>query len=169
MPLLEDLVATLLCKQTHQVCMCLQCQLMTLPHPVAHHLKWGRFINTHGGQGRNISCGLHNEHLNKLFKDIVHNLGAETSFNTYDISYAFDKVTGLPITQSAHSTIDDAQDLKQVVSVVTKAKVFEEGNTLSLKQFPLPKLNMEEIAYWISMKQQQMIKYRYAIRGRRFV
>lgn len=37
-------------------------QLATLPLPVAHHLKWGRFVNTHGGQCRNISCDLHNEH-----------------------------------------------------------------------------------------------------------
>ena len=111
----------------------LQFQLTTLPYPVAHHLKWGRLVNTHGGLGRNLSCDLHNEHLNKLFKDIVHNLGAnltETivtraawSVSTlYDISHAFDKATEIPVTQSAHSTLDDAKDVKQVVAVVTKVR-----------------------------------------------
>ena len=53
-------------------------------------------------QGRNISCDLHNEHLNKLFKDIVHNLGVNLTEATvtraawsvstlYDIAYSFDK------------------------------------------------------------------------------
>lgn len=54
--------------------LCFQLQLVTLPHPVAHQLKWGRFVNTHGGPGRNISCDLYNKHMNKLFKDFVHNL-----------------------------------------------------------------------------------------------
>lgn len=158
----------------------LQFQLVTLPYPVAYHLKWGRFINTHGGQGRNISCDLHNEHLNKLFKDIVHNLGANLTEATvtraarsvstlYDIAYSFDKVTEVPITQSAHSTLDDAGDVKQVVSVVTKAKVFdvEKGRRHSkfknISPNPLPKLDMEETVSWIHMKQQQMIKFKYAI------
>lgn len=44
-----------------------QVQLATFPPPVAHQLKWGLFVNTHGGQGRDIFCNLHNEHLIKLF------------------------------------------------------------------------------------------------------
>lgn len=158
----------------------LQFQLVTLPYPVAYHLKWGRFINTHGGQGRSISCDLHNEHLNKLFKDIVHNLGANLTEATvtraarsvstlYDIAYSFDKVTEVPITQSAHSTLDDAGDVKQVVSVVTKAKVFDVKKGRRHSKFknispnPLPKLDMKETVSWIHMKQQQMIRFKYAI------
>lgn len=49
------------------------------------------------------------------------------------------------------------------------AKVFDVNQGRKNSKFKtispnlLPKLNMEEIVYWISMKQQQMIKYRYAI------
>ena len=160
--------------------LCLQFQLVILPHPVAYHLKWGRFINTHGGQGRNISCDLHNEHLNKLFKDIVHNLGtnlteatvtrAARSVSTlYDIAYSFDKETEVPVTQSAHSTLDDDREVKQVVSVVAKAKVFEVKKGRNHSKFknispnPLPKFNMEETVSWIQKKRQQMIKFKYAI------
>lgn len=37
---------------------------------------WGRFINTHGRKGCNIPCDLHMEHLNRRYKSIVLNLGA---------------------------------------------------------------------------------------------
>ena len=43
----------------------------------------------------------------------------------YDIAYSFDKVTEVPVMQSAHSTLDDAWDVKQVVSVEAKAKIFD--------------------------------------------
>ena len=54
----------------------LQFQLATLPPDLVHQLTWGRFINTHGGPGHNIPCDLHNEHVNRLFKEIVGNMGA---------------------------------------------------------------------------------------------
>lgn len=82
----------------------------------------------------------------------------------YDISCTFDKVTEVPVTQNAHSTIDDANDVKRVVSVLTKRKVFDVTKGRQHCKFtkvtpnPLPKLNMEEIVSWISTKQQQMIK-----------
>ncbi len=43
------------------------------PH-LAHHIVWDRFINTRGGIGCNIPCDLHNEHVNKLIKEIVGNM-----------------------------------------------------------------------------------------------
>ena len=63
----------------------------------------------------------------------------------------------VPVTQSAHSTIDDARDVKQVM---TKAEVFniKKGRRHSkFKQIspnPLPNLNMEETVSWIQKKQQ---------------
>ena len=151
----------------------LQFQLATLPPAVAHKLKWGRFVNTHGGQGRNISCDLHNEHLIKLFKDTVCNMGANLTeavvtraaravTTLYDIAYVFDKVTEIPDTQNAHSTIDDDKDVKQVVSTLNKVKVFEVRKGRKHSQFAkiscnsLSKLNMQRIISWIGKKQQEM-------------
>ena len=54
----------------------LQFQLVTLQPNLVHQLTWGRFVNTHGGKGRNIPCDLHNEHVNKLYKEIIGNMGA---------------------------------------------------------------------------------------------
>ena len=54
----------------------IQVQLATLSPHMVHQLTWGRFVNTHGGNGRNIPCDLHNEHVNKQFKGIIRNMGA---------------------------------------------------------------------------------------------
>lgn len=53
----------------------LKFQLASLPPHLISQLTWDRFINTHGGNGHNIPCDLHNEHINCLFKEIVGNLG----------------------------------------------------------------------------------------------
>lgn len=66
------------------------------------------FVNTHGGIGRNIPCDLHNEHINKLFKDLIENMGANFSESASTrasrvhvvsslerISLNFDKQTGI--------------------------------------------------------------------------
>ena len=50
-------------------------QLEYLPPSLSHQLKWARFVNTHGGLGRNIPCDLFNEHMNKIFKQVVQNMG----------------------------------------------------------------------------------------------
>jgi L1 cell adhesion molecule like protein len=44
----------------------LQVQLhMLLSERLQQQVIWGRFVNASGGEGRNISCDLHMEHLNR--------------------------------------------------------------------------------------------------------
>ena len=38
-------------------------------------LLWNRFINMHGIRGRNIPCDLHLEHLNRVCKNAISDLG----------------------------------------------------------------------------------------------
>lgn len=113
-----------------------QFQLATLPPHLSYQLTWGRFINTRGGNGNNIPCDLHNEHLNKVFKEIFNNMGANTSEAAItraarsvtalqEISTKFDKETGVPITRSAHSTLDDTKDVNSVVSVIMKKQILD--------------------------------------------
>ena len=47
-----------------------------LPPLQAEQLLWCRFVNTHGIRGRNIPLDLHQEHLNRLLKDIIKGIGA---------------------------------------------------------------------------------------------
>jgi hypothetical protein len=48
----------------------------SLPPLQAQQPIWSRFINTQGVKGRNIPVDLHQEHLNKVIKDMVNDLSA---------------------------------------------------------------------------------------------
>ena len=47
----------------------------TLSPNMAHQVMWNRFVNVRGGLGRNIPCDLFNEHVNKLMKHFIVNMG----------------------------------------------------------------------------------------------
>ena len=42
---------------------------------MAHRLTWGRFVNWHGGQGKNIACDMAQEICNRVSKDVVRGMG----------------------------------------------------------------------------------------------
>ena len=46
------------------------------PPQLAQQLMWSRFVNTTGQKGHNIAADLHMEHLNRMCKDAVRQLGA---------------------------------------------------------------------------------------------
>lgn len=86
-----------------------------------------------------------------------------------ELSTRFDKVTGVPVTRGAHSTMDDTKDVNSLVSVIMKKKILETRKGISHSTFkkfssnPLPSLNQEKVLNWISNEQRQMIKYKHAI------
>ena len=47
-----------------------------LPPQQAQELIWSRFISTHASPGHNIPEDLHQEHLNRVIKDAIRDLGA---------------------------------------------------------------------------------------------
>ena len=51
-------------------------QSYTLSPRRSAELLWSHFINVHGHPGRNIPADLHMEHLNRLVKEAIRNLGA---------------------------------------------------------------------------------------------
>ena len=155
----------------------LQIQLKILPPHLVHSLIWGRFINTHGGPGHNIPCDLHNEHVNKLFKEAIVSMGANfteqaskriaRSISTLDkIVTNFDKQTNLHPETSAHSTKSDNHDVNQAVSVVLKCKLLDivpgrkhsSFKTISIN--PLKKLDKETMDKWMKQKVMEAMKYK---------
>ena len=42
---------------------------------MAHRLTWGRFINWHGGLGKNITCDMAQEIYNRVSKEVVREMG----------------------------------------------------------------------------------------------
>ena len=83
----------------------------TLPPQYAEQMVWGRFVNSNGGQGNNISADLHMEHLNRLLKDAISLLGVNKTPQAIlraskalgvvkDILCQFDETTGVCFTGS---------------------------------------------------------------------
>ena len=107
----------------------LQFQVSVVLSPnLAHQVMWHRFVNVKGGEGRNIPCDLFNEHVNKLLKVIIANMGPNTeaalqraarSVSTlHTLCEKFDKTTALPHHSTAHSTRSDIEDINKVTDVV---------------------------------------------------
>ncbi len=160
----------------------LQFQLASLPPDLVHQLTWGRFVNTHGGPGHNIPCDLHNEHINRLFKEMVSNMGANftpesstraaRSVTTLEkLSKKFDDETGIHPELSAHSRKSDENDVKRVVEVLQQVKphTIQEGRCYrkfpQMSGNPLKALDREKLHLWIKEKIKQHEKYRHLIEG----
>ena len=103
---------------------------------LAEQLIWGRFVNSHGGLGRNIPGDLHMEHLNRMCKDAVTHLGAnKTPASISKMGKAlgpiatmmdtFDEILGLPAKSSAHAVYSDEKDLVLMVTELHKELVFD--------------------------------------------
>ena len=102
----------------------LQFQVKSLSASLSCQIVWDRFVNSHGGIGRNIPCDLYNEHIVKLIKDIIANMGpnltlqraARSSSTLHLVCKQFDDQSNVPVT--AHSTKGDKVDTQKVVTAV---------------------------------------------------
>ena len=154
----------------------LQFQLAVLPPSLSHQVKWGRFFNTHGGPGRNIPCDLFNEHLNKLFKDVIQNMGsnitdeavkraARSVTGLRNIRDAFDADTKVSPQTTAHSTKDE---VAKVVSVILNNDILlikkgrKHSSYSNIKSDPFSGLNYDHMFKWIERKQTELIQLKIA-------
>ena len=114
--------------------LCLQLQIHSLPPQLSSQIQWNRFVNTHGGLGHNIPCDLYNEHVNKLFKEIIPNMGSNMTEESIhraarsvtalsEMRENFDKQSGVPVSTTAHSTRPDDNDVLRVSSVLVKNEI----------------------------------------------
>lgn len=159
----------------------LQLQLATLSPDLVHQLTWGRFVNTHGGPGMNIPCDLHNEHVNKLFKEVIHNMGANfTEAATTRVARAvtslalmaekFDSESGIHPEATAHTTKSSETDVLTVVKVLQQRDVMTVHGGRSHHKFqnmstnPLKSLNWKKLHVWIKDKVKDHTKFS-AVRG----
>ena len=101
---------------------------------LAHQVTWHRFVNVRGGAGKNIPCDLFNEHINKLLKCIISNMGpnltepalqraARSVTVLQNICENFDSQSGVPYRTTAHSTRSDKADVRKVVKTVLDSKL----------------------------------------------
>lgn len=80
----------------------------TLTKKESAKLLWNCFVNVHGHGIQNVPCGLHMEHLNRIFKDAVYGLQANKTLTAivwdsrslgllYHLLEQFDKEIGIKI------------------------------------------------------------------------
>ena len=157
-----------------------QVKAVLSPH-LAYHILWDRFINTKGGMGKNIPCDLYNEHVNKLLKEVIANMGsnltevalrraAQSVSAIQAICQRFDKISGVPFGTQAHSTKSDEKDVARVTEAVLKQKLFVV--TQGRNHHAYPKIHTNPLwswkhrktKEWIETKKKQFIKYKGAVR-----
>ena len=114
---------------------------------MAAQLKWSRFINTTGRVGKNISCDLHLEHLNRRLKDLITGLRSNVSSNCksedsiypsnainraarsigvlHHICSNFDDQNDIKGDAFVHSTPSRKKDIEIVQQVLKDMKVFD--------------------------------------------
>ena len=141
---------------------------------LAHQVMWHRFVNTKGGMGKNIPCDLYNDHMNRLIKHIIRNMGsnlteaslqraAQSVSTLHATCQTFDVETGVPYGTHAHS---DTQDVAKVVGVVMQSKLLTP--TVGRRHSAFPKLHLDPLhkwdiqktKSWIERKKQEHLKYR---------
>ena len=144
---------------------------------LAHQVTWNRFVNVRGGAGNNIPCDLFNEHVNKLLKHIIRNMGsnltesalqraARSVTTLHQICETFDVQSGVPCTMTAHSTRSDKDDVKKVVNTVVKNKLLvemggrEHRSFRGMKLNPLHKWDVKKTEKWIEEKIREYKKNR---------
>ena len=112
----------------------LQLQIHSLPPQLSSQIQWNRFVNIHGGLGHNIPCDLYNERVNKLFKEIIANMGSNMTEESIhraarsvtalsEMRENFDKQSGVPVSTTAHTTRPDDNDVLRVSSVLVKNEI----------------------------------------------
>lgn len=151
----------------------LQFQRQVLSPSLSHQITWHRFVNTRGGLGNNIPCDLYNEHVNKMVKSIIQNMGSnltETSLQRavrcisplHTICKNFDAATNIPVVTSDHKTKSEAMDIGKVVSVVLQHDLLKKQKDPRKHQFfpkislnPLQQLERKNVKTWIEKKKKE--------------
>ena len=127
--------------------------------------------------GRNIPCDLYNEHVVKLIKSIITNMGANLtekalqraarSVSTlYSVCKQFDNESNVPATTSSHSTRSDRNDIQKVVSAVLNNNLLDRisgryhRNFRTMRLNPLFNWKKKETVEWIEKKKRDMMKFR---------
>ena len=132
-------------------------------------LLYSRFINMHGLPGKNISCDLYMEHLNRLLKDAIRALGANKTPNAIDrlgkwiaplgdILDNFDTLHQLTSQGADHKVPSADKDMTRIVNELCGAGVFRNvpgRKHNSFKTFnnnPILALNKKDVNKWMKVQ-----------------
>ncbi len=155
----------------------LQFQVKAVSSPqLAHQLLWDRFVNTRGGLGHNIPCDLYNEHVNKVIKHNIVNMGSNLTENSLQraarsvstlqaICRQFDKESDVPVATRAHSTRSDMDDVRKVTNAVLKellqvlpGRAHSAAAYRKMRLNPLWNWDRSTTEAWIDKKRKEFVK-----------
>ena len=143
---------------------------------MAVQLAWSRTINTHGRTGKNISCDLHLEHLNRVAKNALGGLSSNITEKSVErigktvggmsnLSRRFDVDNNVPTPSDYHTKKPKHKDVTMMVDQLRKSKVFkfQDGRChLHFKNFasnPCKAINKRELKEWMDGQIKKLIMY----------
>ena len=123
---------------------------------LSEELLWSRFINVHGIHGHNIPIDLHMEHLNRLVKESIRDLGANKTQRSLErvgralgtvspVLTNFDKDNEVTSKSSINKEASICKDTNMLISELLKYEVFKEHGDRTHVQFPKPKDILHQI------------------------
>ncbi len=135
----------------------------SLPPRQAAELIWGRFVNTSGLPGRNISNDLHMEHLNRVIKTSIQNLGSSKTEAAITrlgkvlrilnpVLQNFDQDTGVSSISGKHKKPKEDKDINIILKNLSSSFNIIPHRTYS--SFPNPRdplhaINLQDLLTWI--------------------
>lgn len=128
---------------------------ISLPPRQATQLLYSRFINTQGLPGRNIPADLHMEHLNRIVKDSVRDLGSNKTQSAIQrvgralgtivpVIECFDSDNSVAKISGKHSRASADKDISIVVRILKQSDIFQATPGRKHKSFPNPKDGLRE-------------------------
>lgn len=145
----------------------------------AMQLLWNRTVNVHGHAGRNISCDLHMEHLNREAKSGITGIGSNVKDgavkrvgksigHTISVLSNFDIINGIKEPSGRHSKRSTAKDMKLLLKQLQDSNVFNEIPGRRHKSFPKFEANptlylsVQKITQWMEEKVQKLLTFHQA-------
>ena len=141
---------------------------------MAAQLAWSRTVNTHGRPGKNISCDLHLEHLNREVKNAFGGLSSNITEQSVKrigrsikglsgVTRCFDDVNHVPTSSGYHTGKPKTKDVKMILEQLRQAEVFRFHNGRHHNTFPnfvsnaCKAVNQEALKDWMDGHMKKLL------------
>ncbi len=142
---------------------------------MAHRLTWGRFVNWHGGAGKNIACDMAQEICNRTSKDVVRGMGAnktrkammrvsKASAGVYQIVHQLRDTTKIKRRSQAHTHKNKKNDETLMLQDLQKLKPFEVNpgrchpHFQDMQVSPASAVDMAKLFGWLEKHKKQIAR-----------
>lgn len=133
---------------------------------MAHRLTWGRFVNWHGGKGRNIACDMAQEICNRVSKDVVKAMGpnktpkammraSKAAAGIQQIVKRVNEISDVTRVSQAHSHECSTEDEMLMLKDLRKIKPFERkpgrkhAHFEKIQVSPTSGIDMKNLFIWL--------------------